>query len=106
MAKLGHLRFRGMSVHRSLALCLTVRVAHNVMGVQESEPETQGNWGFWHLVSNRPYAATAAAYEYGRRFGCEKVFGTPNGGWVLRRSDCADQSLVAYVCLVCEALCS
>ncbi len=27
----------------------------------------------WHLVSNRPYAATAVAKEYGHRFGCERV---------------------------------
>jgi hypothetical protein len=36
--------------------------------------DAKGNWGIWHLVSNRPYAATAAAYEYGRRFGCEEGF--------------------------------
>ena len=44
------------------------------MGVKESSARCQGNWGIWHLVSNRPYAASAAANEYGHRFGCEEGF--------------------------------
>ena len=43
------------------------------MGVQESR-DSKGNWGIWHLVSNRPAAAAAAANEYGHRFGCEEGF--------------------------------
>jgi hypothetical protein len=34
--------------------------------------DAKGNWGIWHLVSNRPSAANAAAHEYGRRVGCEE----------------------------------
>ena len=36
--------------------------------------DAKGNWGIWHLVSNRSYAATAAGNEYSRRFGCEEGF--------------------------------
>src|SRR5207249_8667228 len=36
--------------------------------------DAKGNWGIWHVVSNRSYAATAAVNEYSRRFGCEEGF--------------------------------
>ena len=36
--------------------------------------DAKGNWGIWHLVSNRPDTAAAVANEYGRRFGCEEGF--------------------------------
>ena len=34
----------------------------------------QGQWGIWHLVSNRNYSAIQAKQEYERRWGCECGF--------------------------------
>ena len=36
--------------------------------------ETQGKWGLWYLVSNRPYEAAQAIAEYAHRPGCEAGF--------------------------------
>ncbi len=43
-------------------------------GSKRRARDRNGNWGIWHLVANRPYAARKAAQEYGRRFGCEEGF--------------------------------
>jgi hypothetical protein len=36
--------------------------------------DTQGQWGIWYLVANRPYAAEKAVAEYRHRPGCEAGF--------------------------------
>jgi hypothetical protein len=73
--KLGQLRFRGNERHRSFGALLYCESCPQRLWVSKSRArDAKGNWGIWHLVSNRPYAAPAAANEYGRRFGCEEGF--------------------------------
>lgn len=36
--------------------------------------DMKGQWGVWHLLSNRPLSAVGAAREYARRFTCEEGF--------------------------------
>jgi hypothetical protein len=42
--------------------------------VQTRVRDKQGNWGIWHLLSNRNLSALGMANEYGRRFTCEEGF--------------------------------
>jgi hypothetical protein len=73
--KLGHLRFRGHERHRSFGALLYCERAPQCLWVSKSRArDAKGNWGIWHLISNRPYQAHKAADEYGRRFGCEEGF--------------------------------
>jgi hypothetical protein len=73
--KLGKLRFRGHEHHRSFGALAYCESCPQCLWVSKSRArDAKGNWGIWHLVSNRPYAANAAAQEYGRRFGCEEGF--------------------------------
>lgn len=73
--KVGPLRFRGNERHRSFGAFLYCESCPQRLGVSKSRArDSKGNWGMWHLVSNRPYAAAAAANEYGHRFGCEEGF--------------------------------
>jgi len=74
-SKLGQLRFRGHERHRSFGALLYCESCPQRLWVSKSRArDAKGNWGMWHLVSNRPYAAPAAANEYGHRFGCEEGF--------------------------------
>src|SRR4030095_12210117 len=73
--KLGQLRFRGHERHRSFgALPYCESCPQRLWVSKRRARDAKGNWGIWHLVSNRPYAAPAAAHEYGHRFGCEEGF--------------------------------
>jgi hypothetical protein len=73
--KLGQLRFRGHERHRSFgALLYCERCPQRVWVSKSRARDAKGHWGLWHVVSNRPYAAPAAANEYGHRFGCEEGF--------------------------------
>jgi hypothetical protein len=73
--KLGQLRFRGQEHHRSFGALLYCESSPQRLWVSKSRArDAQGNWGLWHLVSHRPYAAPKAAQEYGRRFGCAEGF--------------------------------
>ena len=73
--KLGQLRLRGHERHRSFGALLYCESSPQRLWVSKSRArDSKGNWGIWHLVSNRPYAAQRAAQEYGRRFGCEEGF--------------------------------
>ena len=73
--KLGKLGFRGNEHHRSFgALAYCERCPQRLWVSKSRARDAKGNWGIWHLVSNRPSAANAAAHEYGRRFGCEEGF--------------------------------
>src|SRR2546427_12350818 len=72
---LGQRRFRGHERHRSFGALLYCESSPQRLWVSKSRArDSKGNWGIWHLVSNRPYAAQRAAQEYGRRFGCEEGF--------------------------------
>lgn len=73
--KLGQLKFRGNERHRSfgnLAYCQSC--PHHLWVSKSRARNRHGNWGIWHLVTNRPYPAARAAREYGRRFSCEEGF--------------------------------
>src|SRR5712671_6451364 len=73
--KLGKLGFRGNEHHRSFGALAYCESCPQRLWVSKSRArDAQGNWGMWHLVSNRPYAANAAVNEYSRRFGCEEGF--------------------------------
>jgi hypothetical protein len=74
-SKLGQWRFRGHERHRSFGALPYCESCPQRLWVSKSRArDAQGNWGIGHLVSNRPYAAPAAANEYGHRFGCEEGF--------------------------------
>ena len=73
--KLGQLRFRGHERHRRFGAWPSCESCPQRFWVSKRRArDAKGNWGMWHLVSNRPYAATAVANAYGRRFGCEEGF--------------------------------
>src|SRR6266581_2170728 len=73
--KLGQWRFRGNERHRSFGALPYCESCPQRLWVSKSRArDAKGNWGLWHLVSHRPYAAPAAANEYGHRFGCEEGF--------------------------------
>jgi hypothetical protein len=73
--KLGQWRCRGHERHRSFgALLYCESCPQRLWGSKSRARDAKGNWGIWHLVSKRPYAAPAAANEYGCRFGCEEGF--------------------------------
>ena len=73
--KLGQLQFRGNERHRSFGALPYCESCPQCLWVSKSRArDAKGHWGIWHLVSNRPLAAPAAANEYGRRFGCEEGF--------------------------------
>lgn len=73
--KLGQRRFRGHAHHRSFGAFLYCERSPQRLWVSKSRArDAKGNWGMWHVVSNRPYPAQKAAQEYGRRFGCEEGF--------------------------------
>ena len=73
--QLGKLGCRGNERHRSFGALAYCESCPQRLWVSKSRArDAQGNWGIWHLVSNRPSAANAAAHEYGRRFGCEEGF--------------------------------
>ena len=73
--KLGQLRFRGHERHRSFGALPYCESCPQRLWVSKSRArDAKGNWSIWHLVSNRPLAAPAAANEYGHRFGCEEGF--------------------------------
>jgi hypothetical protein len=73
--RLGQIQFRGHERHRHLGSLLYCERSPQRLWVSKSRArDSKGNWGIWHLVSNHPYDAKAAAEEYGRRFGCEEGF--------------------------------
>jgi hypothetical protein len=72
-SKVGQLRFRGHERHRSFGALPYGESCPPRLWVSKSRArDAKGHWGIGPLVSNRPYAAPAAANEYGHRFGCEE----------------------------------
>jgi hypothetical protein len=73
--KLGQRRFRGHERHRSFGDGASCQSCPQRLWVSKSRArDRKGNWGLWHLVTNRPYPAAQAASEYGRRFSGEEGF--------------------------------
>ena len=101
--KLGQLRFRGNERHRSFGALPYCESCPQCLWVSKSRArDAKGHWGIWHLVSNRPLAAPAAANEYGRRFGCEEGFRDAKWWLGFAKARIGRQGLVAHVCLVCD----
>ena len=72
---MGQRRFQGNARHRSFGALLYCESCPQRLWVSKSRArDSKGNWGIWHVVSNRSYAATVAVNEYRRRFGCEAGF--------------------------------
>ncbi len=70
---LGPWRFRGNERHRSFGALPSCESCPQRLWVSKSRVrDAKGNWGMWHVVSHRSYAATAAVNEYSRRFGGEE----------------------------------
>src|SRR2546423_12523782 len=79
--KLGNLRFRGNARHRSFGVLLYCESCPQRLWVSKSRArDSKGNWGIWHVVSNRSYAATVAVNAYRRRFCGEEGFRDAKGG--------------------------
>jgi hypothetical protein len=71
----GPWRFRGNERHRSFGALPYCESCPQRLWVSKSRArDAKGNWGIWHVVSHRSYAATAAVNAYRRRFGCEEGF--------------------------------
>jgi hypothetical protein len=69
---LGPWRLRGHARHRSCGARPSCESCPPRFWVSKSRArDAKGNGGMWHVVSQRPWAAPAAAHEYGPRFGCE-----------------------------------
>ena len=69
------LRFRGNTRQRALGRLLYCAGSPQALWVTMSRKrDTQGKWGLWYLVTNRPYAAEKAVAEYAHRPGCEAGF--------------------------------
>jgi len=73
--KLGSLRWRGNQRRRAWGrVWYTETDPRRVYLLQARARDAKGNWGVWHLVSNRNLSAVRAAQEYARRFTCEEGF--------------------------------
>ena len=73
--KLGSLKMTRNTRRRSLGrLRYCQRSPRRFYITQSRARNRQGQWGIWHLVSNRNYSALQAKQEYERRWGCECGF--------------------------------
>ena len=73
--KLGTLKMTRNTRRRSLGrLRYCQRSPRRFYITQSRARNRQGQWGIWHLVSNRNYGALQAKQEYERRWGCECGF--------------------------------
>jgi len=73
--KLGALKMTRNTRRRSLGrLQYCERSPRRLYITQSRARNRQGQWGIWHLVSNREYSAIQAKQEYERRWGCECGF--------------------------------
>lgn len=73
--KLGTLKMTRNTRRRSLGrLRYCARSPRRFYLTQSRARNRQGQWGIWHLVSNRNYSALQAKQEYERRWGCECGF--------------------------------
>lgn len=74
--------------------------------VQARARDKQGQWGVWHLLSNRPLSGVGASREYARRFTCEEGFrdGKRLLGFAEARIQCVEAWARMFL-LVALALC-
>ena len=73
--KLGTLAWRGNQRRRAWGrVWYTETDPRRVYLAQARARDAKGNWGVWHLRSNRPLSAVGMTREYGLRFTCEEGF--------------------------------
>src|SRR5204862_41077 len=73
--RLDSLGWRGNQRRRAWGrLWYTETDPRRVYLAQARARDAKGNWGIWHLLSNRPLSAHAMSREYARRFTCEEGF--------------------------------
>jgi uncharacterized protein (DUF1778 family) len=73
--KLGSLRWRGNQRRRAWGrLWYTETSPRRVFLAQARARDAKGQWGVWHLLSNRPLSALRMSREYALRFTCEEGF--------------------------------
>jgi Transposase DDE domain len=73
--KLGSLRWRGNQRRRAWGRVWYAETdPRRVYLAQARARDAKGNWGVWHLVSNRNLSAFQMSQEYGLRFTCEEGF--------------------------------
>lgn len=73
--RLDSLRWRGNQRRRAWGrVWYTETDPRRVYLAQARAHDKQGQWGVWHLLSNRPLSALAMSREYARRFTCEEGF--------------------------------
>src|SRR2546421_5253489 len=73
--KLGSLRWRGNQRRRAWGrVWYTETSPRRVFLAQTRARDAKGNWGVWHLLSNRPLSALRMSREYALRFTCEEGF--------------------------------
>ena len=73
--KLSTLRLKGNTRRRSLGRLFYCESDPRRQYVAQCRARDQkGQWGLWHLVSNRPLSPYVMMREYARRFGCEEGF--------------------------------
>jgi hypothetical protein len=73
--KLGTLRWRGNQRRRAWGrVWYTETDPRRVYLAQARARDRKGNWGVWHLLSNRNLSALRMSQEYGLRFTCEEGF--------------------------------
>ena len=73
--KLSTLRLQGNTRRRSLGRLFYCESDPRRQYVAQCRArDRKGQWGLWHLVSNRPLSSHVMMREYARRFGCEEGF--------------------------------
>ncbi len=73
--KLGSLRWRGNQRRRAWGrVWYTETDPRRVYLAQARARDAKGNWGVWHLLSNRNLSALRMSQEYALRFACEEGF--------------------------------
>lgn len=73
--KLGSLCWRGNQRRRAWGrVWYTETDPRRVYLAQTRARDEKGNWGVWHLLSNRNLSALRMSQEYARRFTCEEGF--------------------------------
>ncbi len=73
--RLDSLRWRGNQRRRAWGrVWYTETDPRRLYLAQSRARDKQGQWGVWHLLSNRPRSALGMSREYARRFTCEEGF--------------------------------
>ena len=93
--KLSTVRLKGNTRRRTLGrLFYCESDPRRQFVAQARARDSEGRWGIWHLVSNRPLSPFAMMREYARRFGCEEGF--RDAKWMLGFAEARIKCLRAW----------